>query len=167
MHTRGSSIRSLLFMLSAWTLVGLSLSLSFTSCGSGSSPSSGTTAVSGTNVVTGIMPTAASTARTATPSGTTFFASLFHWMTTIDSAYAVNKGRVEILGTTIQAKPMGGGRFELLGVPDGQVTLEVMTPDQETGRITLDASARWGSPRRSWTGDGEERERYRPVSALS
>lgn len=138
MRTRGSWIESPLFVLSAWTVVGLSLSLSLTSCGSGSSPSSGTTAaVSGTNVVTGMMPTAATTARTTTPSGTTFFASLLHWMTTLDSAYAVNKGRVEILGTSILAQPMGGGRFELLGVPDGPVTIEVTTPDQETGRITL------------------------------
>ena len=142
MRTRGSSIRSPLFMLTVGTLVGLFLSLSITSCGSGSSSSSSTTggsgaAASGTNVVTGIMPTASTTAQTATPSGTTFFANLFHWMTTTDSAYAVSKGRVGILGTTIQAKPMGGGRFELLGVPDGAMTLEVVTPDQETGRITL------------------------------
>lgn len=82
------------------------------------------------------MPTAATTARAATPSDTISFANLFRWMTTIDSAYAVSKGHVEILGTTIQEKPMGSGRFELLGVPYGPVTLEVMTPDQETGRIT-------------------------------
>lgn len=141
MRTPGSSIRSPLFMLSLGTLVGLSLSLSIASCGSESSPTSGTTPVSspnsGTNVVTGIMPTAATTARTATPSDIISFASLFHWLTTIDSAYAVSKGHVEILGTTIQANPMGGGRFELMGVPDGPVTLEVITPDQETGRITL------------------------------
>lgn len=142
MRIQSSSIRSPLFMLTAGTLIGLALSLSIISCGSGSSSSSSTTggsgaAATGTNVVTGIMPTASTTAQTATPSGTTFFANLFHWMTTTDSAYAVSKGRVGILGTTIQAKPMGGGRFELLGVPDGSVTVEVMTPDQETGRITL------------------------------
>jgi len=122
-----------------WSGIGLSLMLSLLSCGSGTSSPSGNTAATanGTNVITGIMPASATIARIPAASGINWLAQAFDWFTAIDAAYALSKGRVEIMGTTILAYPAGGGRFELLRVPDGPVTLQVTTPDGETGTISL------------------------------
>lgn len=49
----------------------------------------------------------------------------------------MSKGSVQVVGTSIKALPVGGGRFELIGVPDGPVTIQFTTPDGVTGTLTL------------------------------
>lgn len=116
--------------------VALLSSLSCGSGGSGSSPS--TTASAGSNVVTGTMPTTSVAFREPVSGARSFLAQLWNSITTEPLAYAVsNKGRVEVVGTTIEALPIGGGRFELIGVPDGPVTIQFTTPDGVTGTVTL------------------------------
>jgi len=66
-----------------------------------------------------------------------FFTQLWNFLTEEPLAYAMSKGRVEVLGTTIKALPIGGGRFELIGVPDGPVTIRFTTPDGVMGTLTL------------------------------
>lgn len=113
--------------------------LSLISCGSGGSSNSAPVAsVQGSNVVTGTMPMTAVASREPAPDTQSFFAQLWNFLTTEPLAYAVsNKGRVEVVGTTIKALPIGGGRFELIGVPDGPVTIQFTTPDGVTGTLTL------------------------------
>lgn len=114
--------------------------LTLTACGGGDGGGSAAPAASatGTNVVTGIMPVSSTTATRTMPAPTRFFAQMIGWFTGADSAYAFGtKGRVRVVGTTIEANPVGGGRFQLLRVPDGPVTLDVSSPDGERGTLTL------------------------------
>ena len=113
--------------------------LSLLSCGSGgggsgSSPSMGST---GSNVVTGTMPMTATASREPLSDQRSFFAQLWNFLTTEPLAYAMSKGRVQVVGTSIKAFPVGGGRFELIGVPDGPVTIQFTTPDGVTGTLTV------------------------------
>jgi hypothetical protein len=95
-------------------------------------------ASSGSNVVTGTMPMAATASREPLSDQRSFFAQLWNFLTTEPLAYAMSrKGRVEVVGTSIKAFPLGGGRFELIGVPDGPVTIRFTTPDGVTGTMTL------------------------------
>ena len=114
--------------------------LSLMSCGSGGSGSGGSPSMAsaGSNVVTGTMPMTAVASREPAPDTRSFFAQLWNFLTTEPLAYAVsNKGRVEVVGTTIKALPIGGGQFELIGVPDGPVTIRFTTPDGVTGTLML------------------------------
>lgn len=110
--------------------------LSLISCGSGGSGSSGS-ASTGSNVVTGTMPTNAVASREPAPDRRSFFAQLWNFLATEPLAFAMSKGSVQVVGTSIKALPVGGGRFELLGVPDGPVTIQFTTPDGVTGTLTL------------------------------
>ena len=114
--------------------------LSLLSCGSGGSGNgnSPSMASAGSNVVTGTMPMTSVASREPAPDTRSFFAQLWNVLTTEPLAYAMShKGRVEVVGTTIKALPIGGGRFELIGVPDGPVTIRFTTPDGVTGTLTL------------------------------
>ena len=112
--------------------------LSLISCGSGGSGNSAPAAsVQGSNVVTGTMPTNAVASREPAPDRRSFFAQLWNFLTTEPLAYAMSKGSVQVVGTSIKALPVGGGRFELIGVPDGPVTIQFTTPDGVTGTLTL------------------------------
>lgn len=112
--------------------------LSLIACSSGGSGGSAPVASAGSNVVTGTMPTTAMASREPVSDTRSFFARLWNFLTTESLAYAGgNKGRVEVVGTTIKALPVGGGRFELIGVPDGPVTIRFTTPDGVTGTLTL------------------------------
>ena len=114
--------------------------LSLMSCGSGGSGngSSPSMASAGSNVVTGTMPMTAVASREPAPDTRSFFAQLWNVLTTEPLAYAMShKGRVEVVGTTIKALPIGGGQFELIGVPDGPVTIRFTTPDGVTGTLML------------------------------
>ena len=113
--------------------------LSLISCGSGGSGSGGSPSMAstGTNVVTGTMPMTAVASREPAPDTRSFFAQLWNVLTTEPLAYAMNKGSVQVVGTSIKALPVGGGRFELIGVPDGPVTIQFTTPDGITGTLTL------------------------------
>jgi len=114
--------------------------LSLISCGSGGSAgssSSGTMASSGSNVVTGTMPVTATASREPLSDTRSFFAQLWDFFSSEQLAYAVSKGRVHVVGTSIKAFPVGGGRFELIGVPDGLVTIQFTTPDGVTGTLPL------------------------------
>jgi hypothetical protein len=88
-------------------------------------------------VVTGIMPASSTIAQRTEFSFSTLLADAFHWLTNTDSAFAVSKGRVEIVGTAIKAYPVGNGRFELLKVPNGPVTILFVSPDNESGTLNL------------------------------
>jgi hypothetical protein len=113
--------------------------LSLISCGSGGNGSGGSPSMgsTGSNVVTGTMPMTATASREPLSDKRSFFAQLWNFLTTEPVAYAMSKGRVEVVGTTIKAFPIGGGRFELIGVPDGPVTIRFTTPDGVTGTLTL------------------------------
>lgn len=112
--------------------------LSLISCGSGGSSNSAPVAsVQGSNVVTGTMPLTAVASREPVPNTRSFLAQLWNFLTEEPLAYAMSKGRVEVVGTSIKALPIGGGRFELIGVPDGPVTIRFTTPDGVTGTLTL------------------------------
>lgn len=111
--------------------------LSLISCGSGGSSGSPSTGSTGSNVVTGTMPTTAVASREPAPDKRSFFAQLWNFLTTEPLAYAMSKGSVQVVGTSIKALPVGGGRFELIGVPDGPVTIQFTTPDGVTGTLTL------------------------------
>jgi hypothetical protein len=113
--------------------------LSLISCGSGGSGSGGSPSMAstGTNVVTGTMPMTAVASREPAPDTRSFFAQLWNVLTTEPLTYAMSKGSVQVVGTSIKALPVGGGRFELIGVPDGPVTIEFTTPDGVTGTLTL------------------------------
>jgi Domain of unknown function (DUF5666) len=113
--------------------------LSLLSCGSGGSGSSASpfTASTGSNVVTGTMPMTAVASREPASDTRSFFAQLWNFLTTEPLAYAMSKGSVQVVGTNIKALPVGGGRFELIGVPDGPVTIQFTTPDGVTGTLTL------------------------------
>lgn len=112
--------------------------LSLIACGSGGSGSSAPMMASaGSNVVTGTMPMTAVASRVPMPDTRSWFAQLWDALTTEPLAYAMSKGRVEVLGTTIKAVPVGGGRFELIGIPDGPVTIRFTTPDGVSGTLTL------------------------------
>jgi hypothetical protein len=95
-------------------------------------------ASAGSNVVTGTMPMTSVASREPASDTRSFFAQFWNFLTTEPLAYAMSqKGRVEVVGTTIKALPIGGGRFELIGVPDGPVTIRFTTPDGVTGTLTL------------------------------
>jgi hypothetical protein len=97
-----------------------------------------TTAESGSNVVTGTMPMTATASREPLSDKRSFFAQLWDFLSAEQLAYAVSrKGRVEVVGTTIKAFPVGGGRFELLRVPDGPLTIRFTTPDGVSGTLPL------------------------------
>ena len=86
--------------------------LSLMSCGSGGSGngSSPSMASAGSNVVTGTMPMTSVASREPAPDTRSFFAQLWKVLTTEPLAYAMShKGRVEVVGTTIKALPIGGG----------------------------------------------------------
>ncbi|HSA62537.1 MAG TPA: DUF5666 domain-containing protein [Nitrospiraceae bacterium] len=122
-----------------WGVLVMSLSLASYSCsgsGDGTPPPTASTA-SGTNVVTGIMPASSTVAQRTEFSFATLVADAFQWLTTTDSAFAVSKGRVEIVGTAIKAYPVGNGRFELLRVPAGPITILFVSPDNESGTLNL------------------------------
>ena len=117
---------------------------SLISCGSGGSGSGGSSnsapgaSVQGSNVVTGTMPTTAAVAHQPANDAQSFFAHLWESFITEPLAYAAGiKGSVQVVGTSIKALPVGGGRFELIGVPDGPVTIQFTTPDGVTGTLTL------------------------------
>lgn len=112
--------------------------LSLISCGSGGSSNSAPVAsVQGSNVVTGTMPITAVASRKPALNTRSFFAQLWNYLTEEPLAYAISRGRVEVVGTNIKALPIGGGRFELIGVPDGPVTIQFTTPDGVTGTLML------------------------------
>jgi hypothetical protein len=113
--------------------------LSLISCGSGGSGSGGSPSMpmTGTNVVTGTMPMTAVASREPALDTRSFFAQLWNFLTTEPLAYAMSKGSVQVVGTSIKALPVGGGRFELIGVPDGPVTIQFTTPDGISGTLTL------------------------------
>jgi hypothetical protein len=113
--------------------------LSLISCGSGGNGSGGSPSMAstGSNVVTGTMPMTAVASRESAPDTRSFFAQLWNVLTTEPLAYAMSKGSVQVVGTSIKALPVGGGRFELIGVPDGPVTIQFTTPDGVTGTLTL------------------------------
>src|SRR5690348_7488156 len=112
--------------------------ISLISCGSGGSGNGGPSMAStGSNVVTGTMPMTAVASRVPITDTRSFFTQLWNFLTEEPLAYAMSKGRVEVLGTTIKALPIGGGRFELIGVPDGPVTIRFTTPDGVMGTLTL------------------------------
>jgi hypothetical protein len=113
--------------------------LSLLSCGSGGSGSGGSPAMApkGTNMMTGTMPMTAVASRELAPDTRSFFAQLWNFLTTEPLAYAMSKGSVQVVGTSIKAFPVGGGRFELIGVPDGPVTIQFTTPNGVTGTLTL------------------------------
>ena len=111
--------------------------LSLISCGSGGSGSSGS-ASTGSNVVTGTMPTTSTIAHQPAMNARSFFVRLWDSLVTEPLAYAAGtKGSVQVVGTSIKALPVGGGRFELIGVPDGPATIQFTTPDGVTGTLTL------------------------------
>jgi hypothetical protein len=84
------------------------------------------------------MPATATAAQVPAQDPRSLFAKLWDFLTTEPLAYAMgNKGTVEVVGTGIKALPIGGGRFELIGVPDGTVTIKFTTPDGVTGTLTL------------------------------
>jgi hypothetical protein len=83
------------------------------------------------------MPLSAATALQQGTEPASMVAQLWRWLTQSGEAYAAGKGHVRVVGTNIEAFPIGGGRFELIGVPDGPVTLAVTTPDGVTGTFTL------------------------------
>jgi len=87
--------------------------------------------------VTGTMPMTAVASREPAPDTRSFFAQLWNVLTTEPLAYAMSKGSVQVVGTSIKALPVGGGRFELIGVPDGPMTIQFTTPDGITGTLTL------------------------------
>jgi hypothetical protein len=113
--------------------------LSLISCGSGGSGNSAPAAsVQGSNVVTGTMPTTSTIAYQPAMDARSFFVRLWDSLVTEPLAYAAGtKGSVQVVGTSIKALPVGGGRFELIGVPDGPVTIQFTTPDGVTGTLTL------------------------------
>ena len=128
-----------LCQIGQWMLCGTML-FSLSSCGSGGSSNSAPPAASvqGSNVVTGTMPTTAAVAHQPANDARSLFAHLWESLITEPLAYAAGiKGSVQVVGTNIKALPVGGGRFELIGVPDGPVTIQFTTPDGVTGTLTL------------------------------
>ena len=124
-----------------WTyglLCGLLL-LSLTSCGGGDGGTSTptTSVASGTNVVTGTMPATAVASRIPLTDHRTLFAEITDWFVAENSAHAAGPGSVEVQGTLIKSHPNGGGRFQLVGVPDGAVSVKFTTPDGEMGTLPL------------------------------
>ena len=118
--------------------VGVLAALISCSGGGSGSGSSAPASMAGSNVVSGTMPATATAARVPVQDTRSFFANLWDFLTTEPLAYAMgNKGTVEVVGTGIKALPIGGGRFELIGVPDGTVTIKFTTPDGVTGTLTL------------------------------
>ena len=113
--------------------------VSLISCGSGGSGNSAPVAsVQGSNVVTGTMPMTSTIAHQPAKDARSLFARLWDSLITEPLAYAAGtKGSVQVVGTSIKALPVGGGRFELIGVPDGPVTIQFTTPDGVTGTLTL------------------------------
>jgi hypothetical protein len=83
------------------------------------------------------MPMTATSSREPLSDKRSFFAQLWNFLTTEPLAYAMSKGSVRVVGTSIKAVPVGGGRFELIGVPDGPVTIQFTTPDGVTGTLTV------------------------------
>lgn len=132
-HPRWSSLRQIgQLMICGATL------LSLISCGSGGSGSSAPMASAGSNVVTGTMPMAATMAHQPVTDARSFFVRVWDSLVTDSLAYAAGtKGSVQVVGTSIKALPVGGGRFELMGVPDGPVTIQFTTPDGVTGTLTV------------------------------
>lgn len=133
-HPRWSS----LWQIGQWMICGATL-ISLISCGSGGSSNSAPAAsVQGTNVVTGTMPMTATVAHQPAKDARSLFARLWDSVLTEPLAYAAGtKGRVQVVGTSIKALPVGEGRFELIGVPDGPVTIQFTTPDGVTGTLTV------------------------------
>lgn len=115
------------------------LLLSLTACsgGEGGTSTPAASVTSGTNVVTGTMPITSVASRIPLTDHRTLFAKITDWLFVETTAYAAGPGSVEVQGTAIKSRPIGGGHFQLVGVPDGTVSLKFTTPDGETGLLSL------------------------------
>jgi hypothetical protein len=70
----------------------------------------------------------------------TLLAEFIDWLAGDRLAHAQigpGSGVVEVVGKNVRAQPTGGGRFTLVGVPDGSVTLKFTLPDGATGNLPL------------------------------
>ena len=116
------------------------LLLALSSC-SGGGDSGGTSApssaTSGTNVVTGTMPATSVASLVPLTDTRTLFAKIINRLFVDTIAYAAGSASVEVQGTTIKSHPIGGGHFQLVGVPDGLINLKFTTPDGATGMLPL------------------------------
>jgi len=115
------------------------LLLALSSCGGGgdsgtSTPSSST---SGTNVVTGTMPATSVASLIPLTDTRTLFAKIINRLFVETIAYAAGSASVEVQGTPIKSHPIAGGHFQLVGVPDGLISLKFTTPDGATGMLPL------------------------------
>jgi hypothetical protein len=75
----------------------------------------------------------------------TLFAKITDWFVVETRAHAAGPGSVEVQGTSITSRPSSSGRFQLVGVPDGAVSVKFTTPDGEVGTLPLNLPSGGGA----------------------